>query len=263
MQLVIMAASALLGFAEPTPARNEIVRVQAHLDGALALLSARDLAGLTTAQRTRRARLVRELQDYRDRGAFPLNRDFPGRLVPYFVDPVTGVHCAVGHLMAFTGETELVAEVVRTDNHVRVPALADHAAFRRWLDANGLTIEEAARIQPQYGGPWPPVPVEPPHVRNRTQDVAVTSAAVLLGGFSWTTRSSDGARWPALVGTAVGAYAFGRGTHFSFNGETYQRDASVMAALGAFGTAISWSAYREMRAGATRNTAARRGKSVV
>lgn len=44
----------------------------------------------------------------------------------------------------------MVAEVARTNNHAYVAELAADARFVAWLCAAGLTVEEAARIQPRY-----------------------------------------------------------------------------------------------------------------
>ena len=134
--------------------------VQQHLDGALRLLETRDLRGLSEAQRRNRAGVVAMLREYRDAGRYPQNRDFAGQRVPYFVDPVTDVHCAVGYLMARTGQEATVRRIAAANNHVRVMDLADDADVRAWLDTHGLTLEEAARIQPWYE--WEPVPEPTP-----------------------------------------------------------------------------------------------------
>ena len=48
--------------------------------------------------------------------------------------------------------TELINEVVAAENNVRVRDLAGNVRFRSWLEGKGLTLEEAAWIQPTYGG---------------------------------------------------------------------------------------------------------------
>ncbi len=162
----------------------EVRRVQQHLDGALALLESRDVSALSADQRARRAALVTALTAYRNAGRFPVNRDVPGIRVPVFVDPVTGVHCAVGHLLALTGEEALVARIVARDNLVRVPELRDDVDLRRWLDHHGLTLTEAARIQPTYG------PIDDPGPAN---DLWVPSKSLTV----------------SMIGVSLGAAMFG------------------------------------------------------
>lgn len=151
-------AAAARSAAVSTLQQQHVVR---HLNGALALLERRDVSALTDAQRANRAAAIALLTVYRDAGAFPINRDFD-TYTPYFVDPVTGVRCAVGELMARTGHEAMVQRIATFDNHVRVLDLAGDAEVRAWLETYGLTLEEAARIQPMYGPvelpPEPPAP---------------------------------------------------------------------------------------------------------
>src|SRR5581483_9807416 len=114
--------------------------VRRHLDSVLVELRANTPTTLDPVRVARRARLIEELAAYRNRGAFPHNYDYPGQLVPYFRDRVTGALCAVGDLLASTGRTDIVERVVRSDNTVRVVQLGGDTAFRHWLDDNGLTL---------------------------------------------------------------------------------------------------------------------------
>ncbi|HEV8447120.1 MAG TPA: hypothetical protein VGQ44_09875 [Gemmatimonadaceae bacterium] len=145
--VVAVVTAARSGRTSHDPAGDHVRR---HLDSVLVELRTNHLAGAGDARLARRARLIEELADYRNRGAYPHNYDFPGRLVPYFKDRETGALCAVGDLLAFTGRQDIVDRVVRLDNNVRVAELASDTAFRAWLDDNGLTLAEAARIQVVY-----------------------------------------------------------------------------------------------------------------
>jgi hypothetical protein len=151
---VAAASLATLGAAAPTRTVHtraaEVRRIRSHFDSVLVELAARPVATLGTERLARRATLIRALRDYRDRGVFPHNYDFPGRAVPYFVDRQTGTLCAVANLLAFTGRRDIVDRVGRADNNVRVAQLAGDTALLRWLDSNGLTLGEAARIQMPY-----------------------------------------------------------------------------------------------------------------
>jgi hypothetical protein len=128
----------------------EVRRIQAHFDSVLGELQERDVTHLPAGQRANRAQLMAVLRDYRDRGVFPHNYDFPGEAMPYFVDRRTGTLCAVAHLMESAGRRDLVDLVAAANNNVWVPQLAGNAEFASWLDAHGLTLEEAARIQVPY-----------------------------------------------------------------------------------------------------------------
>ncbi len=135
----------------PPSTRAEVARVREHLAGALELLRSRDLSPLTAAQRTNRARMISILRDYRAVGRFPRNEDYPGQRVPYFRDG-RGVLCAVGFLLAIAGRTDIVDHVAGTRNNAYVAELVDEPGLAEWLEENGLTVAEAARIQPAYGG---------------------------------------------------------------------------------------------------------------
>jgi hypothetical protein len=99
-------------------------------------------------RRTVRALLLDELARYRRRGRFPKNRDFAER-TPYFIDRA-GTRCAMAHLLEVGGERELVQKIAREQNNARVRELAGEPRLLAWLDAAGLTVEEAAEIQPSY-----------------------------------------------------------------------------------------------------------------
>jgi hypothetical protein len=129
---------------------TEVGRIRSHFDSVLTELASRSVAELGAERITRRTTLINALRDYRDRGVFPHNYDFPGRAVPYFVDRKTGTLCAVANLLAYSGRWDIVDRVAHADNNVRIAQLAGDTAFVRWLDANGLTLAEAARIQVPY-----------------------------------------------------------------------------------------------------------------
>src|SRR2546426_1350139 len=67
-------------------AAAERVRLRAHFDSVERELRARDVSGLTPAQRAARARVLNILHTYQVRGVFPRNTDFPDRDVPVFID---------------------------------------------------------------------------------------------------------------------------------------------------------------------------------
>lgn len=161
---------------------RERARIRAHLLGAERILVSADVSHLTEAQRERRARAIALLREYRRAGVFPHNHDFPGERVPYFVDR-HGTLCAMAYLIARTGGEEIVARVARTANNAYVAELAGDRAFRRWLDRHGMTVAEAARVQPSYGCCTVEPPPETPDMSYELASVgtaAVSGAAIAL-----------------------------------------------------------------------------------
>jgi hypothetical protein len=119
-------------------------------------LRARGTDHLSAAQRARRATALDWLREYRLANRFPHNHELnagpvssPAGRTPVFVD-VHGTPCAVGYLLLRAGEHALVADVVRAANGAYVPELAGDPRLAGWLDAYGLTVAEAAQIQPAY-----------------------------------------------------------------------------------------------------------------
>jgi hypothetical protein len=145
--LVVVPVGVATKVGSAATAASEVRRIRAHFDSVLAELGQRDLGELSAAQRATRASLLAELRGYRDRGEFPHNYDFPGRLIPYFVDRKTGAMCAVANLLAVSGRRDIVDRVAHANNNVWVDELVGDTAFTHWLDASGLTLREAARIQ--------------------------------------------------------------------------------------------------------------------
>lgn len=91
-----------------------------------------------------------ELERYIARGEFPRRTDdtFAGRR-PRFIDD-RGVHCAVGHLIAASGEAELARAINATHEYDYVRDI-DEPALVAWAKRAGFTLDELAMIQPTYG----------------------------------------------------------------------------------------------------------------
>lgn len=130
-----------------SPPAPETARVRAHLEGALAEVSAHT-PDLSPSQRTARARALADLRAYIDAENYPTNDVMPGR-TPIFVDRF-GARCAMAALIEASGHEDLVARVARDHLYAHIMDLAADAELRTWLDEHGLTLAEAARIQPEY-----------------------------------------------------------------------------------------------------------------
>lgn len=131
---------------------DERERITAHLTAVERTLRATDVSHLTGAQRAARMRHLDVLREYRLSGRFPHNHGVSDGRTPIFVDE-HGTHCAVGYLLARSGETALVVRIASSRNLATVAELADEPGLVEWLDANGLTAEEAGQIQPAYSPP--------------------------------------------------------------------------------------------------------------
>ena len=210
----VVPTSAAPSAAAPATAHThaaEVARIRAHFDSVLTELPARDISGLSAEQRSRRTALLATLAGYRDAGVFPRNYDFPGLAVPYFVDRRTGTLCAVAYLVASTGRRDIVDRVARADNNVLVPDLAGDTAFTTWLDAHGLTVAEAARIQVPYI-----IVDEDPQPSARSSSSSVGSSIALGGALAaslWNSRANAGGanRLGSALGALAGATAIGMG----------------------------------------------------
>lgn len=144
----VFAGSGGPAAAPPDP---EVARIQRHLATVERELRSRDVSDLAPAQRAARARIIESLHAYRLRGVFPNNSDFRDRAVPYFIDRY-GTRCALAYLIEQSGHGDLVGRVAVSRNNAFISELADNPELLAWLQQNGLTVGEAARIQPAYLG---------------------------------------------------------------------------------------------------------------
>lgn len=127
---------------------SEHRRVREHLTRALRSVRSAQTDALTAPQRARRRAALRALTRYIAEGRYPLNRVSPSP-TPVFVDE-GGARCAMAALIESTGDDGLVRRVARDHNLAYVEQLKEDPEFQSWLDRNGITLAEAARIQPAY-----------------------------------------------------------------------------------------------------------------
>jgi hypothetical protein len=225
----------------PTDAAADHVRK--HLDSVLVELRATDPGSIGGIQRLRRSRLIVELADYRDRGAFPHNYDFPGQLVPYFRDRKTGALCAIGDLLEFTGQAEIVDRVARSDNNIRVTQLAGDTAFLRWLSDNGLTLAEAARTQVLYVSPDSPAQKFGTVIVSFGAPLAaITSAATVVSNSMGNRDGHSGLS--TTLGFVSGALSAGMGVALLHSSALPTWPGAVVTSLGAVSIAASVHALR-------------------
>lgn len=130
---------------------QETARLRAHFATVEQELLGRDVSALSPKQQAARADQIRRLRAYANAGEFPQNDYHPGVSVPYFRD-ARGNLCAMAFLIAASGRGDIVDHIARTRNYDYIPDLVEVPGLAGWLEDNGLTVAEAARIQPAYGG---------------------------------------------------------------------------------------------------------------
>jgi len=189
---------------EPLDPRLEVARLRAHFDSVDVELRQPDALQLTPAQRTVRSTLIGWLRDYREAGTFPRNDRYPKQAMPFFRDS-RGVLCAMAYLIERSGRPDLVNRVALTRNNAFIPELAGDRELHAWLDSVGLSVAEAARIQPSYG--FPDVPED----QEVSANYALTS--ILVSGASVTTLGlnlitpSKATGWAGLIAGSAGIVA--------------------------------------------------------
>jgi hypothetical protein len=195
-------------FATSSFEAREADRLRLHFAEVEREMLSRDISSLTRAQRAARAEQIRQLRRYAAQGAFPRNTWHPGQRVPYFRD-ARGNLCAMAFLIAASGRGDLVDHIARTRNYAFIPDLVDVAGLAKWLEQHGLSVAEAARIQPSYDD-WPCCVIDDPPVRKPSAGyVAASAGASTLSALSiaWNARSADRVavqRWKGFLGAGVG-----------------------------------------------------------
>ncbi len=106
---------------------------------------------MTAKQKEKRNHLLDLLHDYWTAGIFPRNYDHADKRVPCFIDK-DGIICAVGYLVEQTAGRQSAEQINDNHKYDKVLAMNDRTVDN-WVATSGLTKEECAMIQPQYGAP--------------------------------------------------------------------------------------------------------------
>ena len=144
----IAVAIVLASCGSPADRAREVARIRAHLERVEGELRASTPATLTPAQAEQRAFAIEHLRQYIVAERYPIN-DLSEETTPIFVDS-HGARCAVAALLEASGHRALVEQIAHTHNLAYVRDLAYDPDLQAWLTANGVTLAEAARIQPSY-----------------------------------------------------------------------------------------------------------------
>jgi hypothetical protein len=234
-------------FARSGPIDREGARLRLHFDSVLVELRTADVSALAPAQRAARATHIARLAAYAARGVFPKNTDFADAQVPYFIDR-DGRRCAMAYLIEQSGAGDYVRAVSTKMNNAYVPEIgrdtALGATLHAWLDANGLTEAEAARIQPSYGdGGCCTIPDDPPPPQVTTA-YKVGSGAAITTGVATTAinvaliRLAMSRRTSGVLGVAAGAFGIGLAATAGDDGDAYKTLRLANGGVGAVALAI-------------------------
>lgn len=241
LPLAILASWSLLRAPSPADPRmqhraREVARLRAHFDSVDVELRSEDSARLSPAQRAARNRVVEWLRDYRNAGAFPQNDRFADRPMPFFRDG-RGTPCAMAYLIDRSGRRDVVERIARTQNDAFIAQLSGDPDLCRWLEGAGLTVSEAARIQPQYSN------INLNADETVSADYALTS--MVVSGASLTTvglnafAPSKATSWAGLIAGGAGMIA-GLANLGGTSGEKMVATANMIAG----GTALGAGLYR-------------------
>lgn len=216
--------------------RAEVVRLQAHFDSVDGELRARDVSHLSPQQRASRTRLAAWLRDYRHAATFPLNDGVSSSAVPIFRDS-RGVLCAMAYLIHRSGRRDLVDDIAASRNTAYVAELADDWRLIAWLDGTGLTLNEAARIQPAYRPP-------PGNQTGVSASYAVTSlilsgAAIMTVGVNVVSPS----QMSGVLGVVGGTAALLNGVSRLGDSDATRRVAAMNAAIGVLSVSLAFRGF--------------------
>ena len=128
---------------------KEKYRLKIHFIKTENFLQKRKLPNLTPQQFHERGNNIERLKLYEKQGKFPINTDYPNQKLPHIKDRY-GTYCALAYLIHKSGRDDLVDTLFNEDNNIYVHDVSKGPLIN-WLDKNGLTKTEAARIQPTYG----------------------------------------------------------------------------------------------------------------
>jgi hypothetical protein len=112
----------------------------------------------------------------------------------------------MAYLIERSGWGDLVDRVASTRNYAYIPELADDPALVAWLDSVGLSVTEAARIQPEYR-PSPGVPEDEEVTASyAVGSILVSGASLTSLGLNLITPTKSSA-WAGLIAGSLGVVA--------------------------------------------------------
>lgn len=135
----------------PDKNTGEDLRIRTHLEYVENLLRHKDVSMLAQEFQQKRKHTLDLLHEYRIAGIFPRNYDYKTEGRPCFIDKDNRI-CAVGFLVEQTSSREIAEEINHKYKYATIYEMTD-ALVNNWISSSGLTKEECAMIQPNYGPP--------------------------------------------------------------------------------------------------------------
>jgi hypothetical protein len=140
---------------QPHASTNEQLRIQTHLCYIEQLLRRKETGHLSEAQRNQRLQLLDKLHHYIEEARFPSNYDYPYERKPCFIDRKGNI-CAVGYLIEQSAGRALAEKINSLFQYEKIRDM-HLPELTAWVNNSGLTLDECAMIQPQYGYLNPPM----------------------------------------------------------------------------------------------------------
>lgn len=162
-----------------TPREADQARIVQHLTEVEQELRAKDVSHLSEAQRAEREAMLDRLHEYRVAARFPRNSYVQGR-TPVFID-AEGTACAMGDLLIHSGAEDVAETIANQENLARVVDI-ESVDLGPWLDAHGMTVAEAQRVQPSYTCDWDCMSMDPDPVCGSDGMVYDTACAAEMCG---------------------------------------------------------------------------------
>ncbi|MFT4986489.1 MAG: hypothetical protein ACI8U0_002133 [Flavobacteriales bacterium] len=126
---------------------SDIDRIAKHLHLVIDHLKENTLLTYDENQLEKRFQLLAELEKYASDKKFPINTGHKSRQ-PYFIDDY-GTHCAVGFLIAESGNEDLAQKISKEHNYDYIKDIKTEELFT-WANEHGFTLDELKWIQPEY-----------------------------------------------------------------------------------------------------------------
>ncbi len=134
---------------KPKANTDEDLRIKTHFEYVENLLRQKDISNLTPELQKKRIHILQLLHDYWTAGIFPRNYEYADKRVPCFIDK-DGRICGVGYLVEQTAGRQTAEEINNNNKYDKILAM-NNKTVDSWIVASGLTKEECAMIQPNYG----------------------------------------------------------------------------------------------------------------
>jgi len=215
----------------PSINTNENLRIITHLKYVENLLRKKDVSHLSKKQKQNREKLLSFLNEYWKAGNFPKNYEYPNKRVPCFIDK-TGNICAVGYLIEKTAGRQVSEEINSKYKFQQLLSMND-SKIDNWIKSSGLTKEECAMIQPQYGYYYPPNYINSEYALASSMLIGTNLSVNAINGYQISKRSKN--KTVPIIGLISGVSQItigGFGLRNSYYGNKHQNLSMLNIGIG-------------------------------